>query len=108
MSIPPILNQEAQFSGWMACFHALMMKPLPLVSRGRAACRASEWRLLVLWHRRMAMSHAGGHWQLRLVLVQHPAPISERIDCLLTVVPASRGGGPAHACWVLVRVAGCL
>lgn len=35
MSIPPVVNQEAQFAGWMGCFHALMMKPLPLV---RAVC----------------------------------------------------------------------
>lgn len=40
MSIPPILNQEAQFSGWMACFHALMMKPLPLVSAAKPTCFA--------------------------------------------------------------------
>jgi hypothetical protein len=31
MTIPALLTQEAQFSGWMACFHALMMRPLPLV-----------------------------------------------------------------------------
>lgn len=74
MSIPPILNQEAQFSGWMACFHALMMKPLPLVRRGWGACRASKWRLLVLWRRRMPRSHAaGGTGQLHLVVGAAPS-----------------------------------
>lgn len=31
MSIPPLLNQEAQFAGWMQCLHALLTRPLPLV-----------------------------------------------------------------------------
>ncbi|KAL4855989.1 Importin beta-like SAD2 [Chlorella vulgaris] len=30
MSIPACLNTEQQFTGWMTCFHGLMMKPLPL------------------------------------------------------------------------------
>lgn len=37
MSIPPVLNQEQQFTAWMACFHTLMMKPLPLVGAGSSA-----------------------------------------------------------------------
>lgn len=37
MSIPPLLNQEQQFTGWMACFHTLMMKPLPLVGAASGA-----------------------------------------------------------------------
>ena len=39
MAIPAILNQEAQFAGWMACLHALMVKPLPLVRPRGVDCR---------------------------------------------------------------------
>jgi hypothetical protein len=36
MSIPACLNTEQQFTGWMTCFHGLMMKPLPLVTHTHA------------------------------------------------------------------------
>lgn len=33
MSVPDILLQEEQFSGWMMCLHQAMRRPLPWVSR---------------------------------------------------------------------------
>lgn len=42
------LVQEEQFAGWMGCIHALMLKPVPVVSAGSAwwppAQGRGEWR----------------------------------------------------------------
>lgn len=41
MAIPPLLNTEPQFAGWMGGFLALIQRPLPLV---RAWCLCGGWR----------------------------------------------------------------
>lgn len=63
MSIPAVLNQPEQFSGWMSCFHGLMTKPLPLVGpRGARVALAWRWCavcVVLVWRLRGAACWAG-------------------------------------------------
>lgn len=50
MSIPDVLLQQEQFSGWMMCFHRAMRRPLPWVRHcqvgqavGGKALRVTGW-----------------------------------------------------------------
>lgn len=93
MSIPPLLNQEQQFTGWMACFHTLMMKPLPLehLPADPDARKGWQWNKAKKWVMHIASRLFNRYGDPKLCSEKEDRAFAERFqkECSLTFLQAA-------------------
>ncbi|PSC72993.1 importin beta-like SAD2 [Micractinium conductrix] len=93
MSIPSILNQEAQFAGWMGCFHALMVKPLPLdqLPANPDARKGWQWNKAKKWVMHIASRLFNRYGDPKLCSEKQDQLFAQRFqkECSLTFLQAA-------------------
>lgn len=93
MSIPAVLNQPEQFSGWMSCFHGLMTKPLPLdqLPADPDARKGWQWNKAKKWVMHIASRLFNRYGDPKLCSEKEDVAFAQRFqkECSLTFLQAA-------------------